>query len=276
MKYKVLFTEEADRDLMTIEHYFTNREASLKYIQSLLNKVENLQSYPNLGLKVANSIFEQFDTRYLIAGNHVVYYRVNDVAKCVYIYAIVLQTICWKSIVNKDIVIPNNIITHDERLTIKHMDTSMFYDVWINSLDVDNRKYVPDEVFETLEIASSVVDDLIECYQSEEGPFVYAIIRNEDKANIGYVQLINIGIGWEIGYHIAKRYTGNGYATEAVLLFLDYLKKNTNHKEIIGVALASNKASRRVLSKCGFIQTFEGIDYYQGKKRKIIRSIKTL
>ena len=167
-------------------------------------------------------------------------------------------------------------IAQSERISIKHLDKSMCYDVWVNSLDEDNRRFVPDEVFETLEIASSVVDDLIECYQSEEGPFVYAIIRNEDKANIGYVQLINIGIGWEIGYHIAKRYTGNGYATEAVLLFLDYLKKNTNHKEIIGVALAANKASRKVLNKCGFIETFKGIDYYQGKKRKIIRSIRKL
>ena len=36
----------------------------------------------------------------------------------------------------------------------------MAYDVWQNSLDEDNRKYVPDEVFETLEEAQEVIKSL--------------------------------------------------------------------------------------------------------------------
>jgi len=36
--------------------------------------------------------------------------------------------------------------------------------------------------------------------------------------NIGYVQAVPIGDEWEVGYHIASKYTGNGYATEAVRL----------------------------------------------------------
>ena len=82
--------------------------------------------------------------------------------------------------------------------------------------------------------------------------------------------------GWEIGYHIAKLYTGHGYATEAVNLFVEYLKKSTDLKEIYGVALASNKASRRVLEKTGFKLYFEGSAPYQGRKRKVIKSIKSL
>ena len=120
------------------------------------------------------------------------------------------------------------------------------------------------------------MDQIIKNYDSEDGPFVYAIIRKEDKANIGYVQLVKIDDGWEIGYHIAKEYTRCGYATEAVNLFLQYLKNNTNLKEIYGVALASNKASRRVLEKCGFNLIFEGVSLYQGKRRKIIKTIKAI
>ena len=153
------------------------------------------------------------------------------------------------------------------------MDESMYYDVWQNSLDEDNRRFVPDEVFETLEDAKEVVDQLISCYDTEEGPFVYAVIRNNDYANIGYVQLIQIEEGWEIGYHIAKKYTGNGYATEAVKLFLNYLRDNTDVKDLYGIALADNKASRRVLEKCGFILFFEGSGQYQGRERKIIRTL---
>ncbi len=170
----------------------------------------------------------------------------------------------------KDVIIENN------QLSIKRMDESMYYDIYRNSLDEDNRKYVPDEVFESLEEAKEVVDQIIKNYDSEDGPFVYAIIRKDDKANIGYVQLVKIDDGWEIGYHIAKEYTRCGYATEAVNLFLEYLKNNTDLKEIYGIALADNKASRRVLEKCGFKLIFEGSGMYQGKIRPIIKTIKTL
>ena len=170
----------------------------------------------------------------------------------------------------------NDVLIESERLSIRKLTMDMCFDIHKNSLDEDNRRFVPDEVFETLEIATEVVKDLIDSYESEDGPFVFAIIRKEDNANLGYIQLVKIDLGWEIGYHIAKQYTGNGYATESVMLFLDYLKYNTEYKEIYGVALSANKASRRVLEKCGFELFFEGIDFYQGKKRKIIKTVKKL
>ena len=157
-------------------------------------------------------------------------------------------------------------------LSINYMNMNMCYDVWKNSLDEDNKKFVPDEVFETLDEAKEVVAQIIQSYQSESGPFVYAVTRNSDEANLGYVQLVKIKEGWEIGYHIAKKYTGNGYATTAVKLFLEHLK-NGGYKQIYGVALASNKASRRVLEKTGFKLFFEGYGTYQGRKRKIIRTL---
>ena len=167
-------------------------------------------------------------------------------------------------------------VISDNILSIVYMDLSMSFDVWQNSLDDNNRKYVPDEVFETLETAKEVVNDLIESYNSKDGPFVYAVIRNEDNANMGYVQLVKIEEGWEVGYHIAERYTGHGYATEALSLFINYLKQTTDIKELYGIALASNKASRRVLEKNGIELFFEGIGLYQGKKRKIIKTIKRI
>ena len=80
----------------------------------------------------------------------------------------------------------------DKELSIVEMDKTMYQDVWKNSLDENNRRFVPDEVFETLEDAIEVVDQIIECYKDKDGPFVYAIIRNEDQTNIGYVQLVQI------------------------------------------------------------------------------------
>ena len=172
--------------------------------------------------------------------------------------------------------ITNDVLIESNRLSIRKLNMDMCFDIHKNSLDEDNRRFVPDEVFETIEVATEVVESLIASYEDEDGPFVFAIIRKEDNVNLGYIQLVKIDLGWEIGYHIAKQYTGNGYATESVMLFLDYLKDNTEYKEIYGVALSANKASRRVLEKCGFELFFEGIDFYQGKKRKIIKTVKKL
>ncbi len=167
------------------------------------------------------------------------------------------------------------LISNNNLIIIK-MDLSMSFDVYKNSQDEDNKKFVPDEVFESEEEAREVIKFIIKSYDSQEGPFIYAVIRKSDNANIGYIQLVQIEEGWEIGYHIAKVYTGNGYATEAVNLYVEYLKKNTDIKEIYGVTLADNFASRRVLEKCGFKLYFEGVGIYQGTKRKIIKTIKEL
>lgn len=169
-----------------------------------------------------------------------------------------------------------DVIIQNEIIAIVHMDESMIFDVWQNSLDEDNRRFVPDEVFETEEDAREVVEAIIDFYKSEEGPFIYSIIRQSDESNIGYVQLVKIEEGWEIGYHIATKYTGQGYATTAVKLFLEYLKNNTSLKEIYGVALYANEASRRVLEKSGFETFFVGVGPYQGKRRKIVKTIKRL
>ena len=165
------------------------------------------------------------------------------------------------------------ILIENEVLSIVRLNTSMYYDVWQNSLDDNNRRFVPDEVFETLEDAQEVVDYLITCYQEKEGPFVYPIIVKDNQQNIGYVQLIKIDDGWEIGYHVAQKYTGKGYATEAVKLFLSYLKKSNKLHEIYGICLADNVASYKVLMKCGFVEIFNGEGLYQGKTRDIIKTI---
>ena len=54
--------------------------------------------------------------------------------------------------------------------------------VHLNSLDEDNRKFVPDEVFETIQEAQDTINFLIECYKGTSGPFVYPISKNINEA----------------------------------------------------------------------------------------------
>ena len=160
------------------------------------------------------------------------------------------------------------------RLIIREFSPGMAQDVHENSLDEDNRRFVPDEVFETVEEATETVAFLMSQYGGTEGPLAYPVLIKNSGANIGYVQLVPLGNGtWEIGYHIAKKHTGNGYATEAVSAFLPVMARTVGTDEVQGICLSENVASKRVLLKCGFDPVFEGAGDYQGEKREIFRSV---
>ena len=159
-----------------------------------------------------------------------------------------------------------------ERLIITEFDLSMAESVHINSLDEDNRCFVPDEVFESVEDAEETLRFLMSVYATDDGPLVYPVLM-KNGTNIGYVQLIPITDGFEVGYHIAKPYTCNGYATEALKAFLEFIMPVKNIDKVYGVCLAENSASIKVLEKCSFEKTFEGIGEYQGCRRNIFKYI---
>ena len=88
-----------------------------------------------------------------------------------------------------------SILLETDRLIITEMTMDMAMDVHKNSLDEDTRRFVPDEVFETLEDAKETLEFLISQYGTTEGPLVYALITKDEDKNIGYVQLVPIGEG---------------------------------------------------------------------------------
>ena len=149
-----------------------------------------------------------------------------------------------------------NLPVKTERLYIDKFDAGMAESVRINSLDDDNRRFTPDEVFETLNDANDILAYLIACYDKKDAPLVYPVFLNDGK-HIGHVQAVPYGDGWEIGYHIAQAFTGNGYATEAARAFLPVVMAELGAARIYGVCRSDNFASRRVLEKCGFIFELE-------------------
>ena len=164
-----------------------------------------------------------------------------------------------------------------ERLVITEFTMDMARAVHENSLDEDTRRFVPDEVFETVEEAEETVAFLMSRYGGTDGPLVYPVLLKDSGRNIGYVQLVPLdGGSWEIGYHIAKAHTGRGYATEAVRAFLPVIARAVGISEVQGVCLSGNAASRHVLQKCGFEPVFMGMGEYQGERREIFRAVRKL
>lgn len=158
-----------------------------------------------------------------------------------------------------------------ERLIITKFTMDMAESVHLNSLDEDNRRFVPDEVFETVEEAADTVGFLMGVYDNGDGPLVYPILL-KDSTYIGYVQAVPFDDGtWEVGYHIGAAYTKQGYATEAVNAFLPVIMPKLGLDRIKGICLTANKASQKVMERCGFVKEFEGMGPYQGQERDICK-----
>jgi len=159
-----------------------------------------------------------------------------------------------------------------ERLLITLFDESMIKNVHLNSLDEDTRRFVPDEVFETEEAARGTVEFLIQAYDGEEGPFVYPVITLDGNENIGYVQAMwREDESLEMGYKIAEKYTGKGYATEALKAFIPVVLDELEISEIWGITRADNTASCKVLEKLNFELQEKTVTNYHGSKHEVCK-----
>lgn len=159
-----------------------------------------------------------------------------------------------------------------ERLIITKFDLAMAESVHKNSLDEDNRRFVPDEVFETVEDARETIEFLMTVYESGDGPLVYPVLL-ADGTNVGYVQLVPIEEGYEVGYHIGGKYTKRGYATEALKVFLPAIMEKVGIEKVYGICVSENIASKKVMEKCGFQKEYEGMGLYQGANRQIVKYV---
>jgi len=65
----------------------------------------------------------------------------------------------------------------------------------------------------------------------------------------------------EVGYAVAKKFWGKGYATEAATEFLHYAFEQLQSEKIVAVAQPENAASRRVMEKLGMRYDYTGEFY---------------
>lgn len=83
---------------------------------------------------------------------------------------------------------------------------------------------------------------------------LFAIRLKETEKLIGiilYFPYENDETACEIGYGIGSAYWNNGYVTEAVKCFVDFLFKEKKVNKIYASFFTGNDASKRVMEKCG-------------------------
>ena len=95
------------------------------------------------------------------------------------------------------------------------------------------------------------------CLQNPDQWDWYAMwmIERKDGTHIGDLCFKGLGADGvaEIGYGISAEFQGQGCATEAVSAVVDWALQNPKVTAIEAETDAENKASQRVLEKCGFV-----------------------
>lgn len=98
------------------------------------------------------------------------------------------------------------------------------------------------------------VDFVKRVAKGEMGNGIYAITQAETGIFMGYcgIHPHKYGEGLEIGYWLGVPYWGQGFATEAAQALIDLVFRATEVDALHIACRTTNKASRRVIHKCGF------------------------
>nr|WP_144926401.1 type II toxin-antitoxin system RelE/ParE family toxin [Paenibacillus bovis] len=99
--YKVELLAEANRDLDGIFDYILldNPDAAYHMLDKIFSSLEQLQDYPNLGVKLTDKLIRHYDFRMLIMDPYVAFYRVLE--NKVYVYRVLHGAQDYLSVLNQ-------------------------------------------------------------------------------------------------------------------------------------------------------------------------------
>jgi ribosomal-protein-alanine N-acetyltransferase len=93
--------------------------------------------------------------------------------------------------------------------------------------------------------------------------FTYAIRLKESNRLIGSIGVLNDGGKIQFGYVLGPLHWGKGYATEVCIVLLAILKSKEEVYRIGTFIDAENKASAKVLYKCGLAEEAHLVRWYR-------------
>ena len=154
-------------------------------------------------------------------------------------------------------------ILETERLQLREMTLNDFDDLYAILSDPVAMQHYPTPYDH--QGVKGWIEKMLKSY-AENGFGLWAVIHKKEARFIGDCGLTNQqvdGIGeLEIGYHIARAYWGQGFATEAARACRDYVFDVMKRDRVISWMNPENLASRRVAEKNGMHLEKESIDRY--------------
>ncbi|MCI4671344.1 MAG: GNAT family N-acetyltransferase [Bacteroidia bacterium] len=142
-------------------------------------------------------------------------------------------------------------IIENEKIILREFCLEDAESMYLLNNDPEVLKHTGDLPFKSLTEAKEFLLNY-NAYQSS-GMGRWAVIRRSDKAFVGWCGLKKHKSGMvDLGYRLMRSYWGNGYATMASQLSLEYAFSSLKLEEVLARAHIDNIASHRVAEKSGF------------------------
>jgi ribosomal-protein-alanine N-acetyltransferase len=152
-----------------------------------------------------------------------------------------------------------NVIIETERLYLREIIPSDLQSMFEMDADPDVHKFLGRRPVTDIEQSAAYIASIREQYV-ENGVARIAIIEKESNEFVGWggLKLIKVPTNghqnyYDLGYRFAKRYWGNGYATESTAAVINYAFDQLKLPVIYAIADVEHAASRKVLEKSGFL-----------------------
>lgn len=140
-----------------------------------------------------------------------------------------------------------------ERLVLRRFHQEDLDELCLLNSDPEVMRYINGGIPETREKVQRFLQWCMDYYKDNPGLGLFAAIGKDNTEFLGWLGLKHLENTSEIGigYRLHKRFWNSGYATEGSRRLISYGFNSLQLDPIVAVALPDNKASLRVMEKCG-------------------------
>ncbi|XLS28350.1 GNAT family N-acetyltransferase [Flavobacteriaceae bacterium M23B6Z8] len=155
-----------------------------------------------------------------------------------------------------------NLQLHTPRLTLRPFMLEDGRDLFEMNSDLEVIRYTGDSPFVSLDEAIELIKNYDQYKKYRTGRL--AVVRKEDNQFLGWCGLKYHDVEEivDIGYRFYRKFWGFGYATEAARASLKYGFQGLQLTTIFAHVHEKNRASEKVLEKCG-LRFVKNITYHQ-------------
>ena len=149
------------------------------------------------------------------------------------------------------------------RLLLREFDDDDLDNLLALDSDPEVMRYIGDGTVSTREQLEQALPRVQAAYERHPGLGIWALELAEDQRFLGWACLkyLDQSEHVEVGYRLLKDAWGKGYATEIAQALVQYGWEKMELERIVGITHPENKASQRVLEKCGLVRNGDGEFY---------------
>lgn len=154
-------------------------------------------------------------------------------------------------------------ILETNRLRLREFEDSDVESLFALDSDPDVMRYISDGKTSTREHIEQAIPRVRAYYQEHAGLGIWVAELKESREFIGWACLKHLDQTdlIEVGYRLMKEFWNQGYATEAAAALIQYGFDEHGLDKIVAITNPENKASQRVLEKCGLTRNGSGTYY---------------